>query len=349
MNDLEKTSANKDAKGLRPLQVLSLAGVAGAGAWIVYSATMIDHNMPLPLAIESDRRMFSSMSAGLLNYYVDESGGGRPLVLIHSINAAASAYEMRPIFEHYRGKRPVYALDLPGFGFSERSDRYYTPELFAGAIRDFLDDVVDEPADVVALSLSSEFGARVALERPELLHSLAALSPTGLSANAQKATPQSDVERSSERSSSEGGGKDSLLNLFSFPLWSQAFYDLLATRPSIHYFLKKSFHGAVDEGLANYSYLSCHQPGARHAPLHFISEHLFTPNVMRTFYSKLQRPGLIVYDQDAYTSFESLPDLLLAQPNWSAVRITPTRGLPQFEQMTMLRRVLDNFWQGSDQ
>lgn len=344
MSDLE--NSHKAGKGIQPLKLLGLAAMAGAGGWIVYSNTMIDHNMPLPLAIDSDRRMFSSLSAGLLNYYVDESGQGRPLVLIHSINAAASAYEMRPIFEHYRGRRPVYALDLPGYGFSERSDRYYTPELFAGAIRDFLDDVLDQSADLIALSLGSEFAARVAVERPDLVNSLATISPTGLSTGAQKASPQTSAERAASQQGTNRAGNDDLLNLFRFPLWSQALFDLLATRKSINYYLNKSFHGAPAQGLVDYAYLSSHQPGARHAPLHFISGKLFTPHVLRAVYAKLQQPGLMIYDKDPYTSFEAIPDLLLAQPNWSAVRVTPTRGLPQFEEMATLARVLDNFWQG---
>lgn len=57
-----------------------------------------------------------------------------PLLLVHSVNAAATAYEMKTLFEHYRGKRPVYALDLPGFGLSDRSDRKYTPRLMTDAI-----------------------------------------------------------------------------------------------------------------------------------------------------------------------------------------------------------------------
>jgi pimeloyl-ACP methyl ester carboxylesterase len=103
-------------------------------------------------------------------------------VLIHSVNAAASAYEMRPIFEQYRGKRPIYALDLPGFGFSERSDRRYTPQLFSEAIADLLRTQVREtqPVDIVALSLGCEFAASVALAMPERVRSLALISPTGL-------------------------------------------------------------------------------------------------------------------------------------------------------------------------
>ena len=311
---------------------LAAAGVTAGAGWILYSATMIDHNLPLPLAINSERHLFTSKGAGLLNYYVDEGneedGEGRPLVLLHSINAAGSAYEMRPLFEHYRVERPVYALDLPGFGFSERSDRHYSPKMYAAAIRDFLEDVVEEPADVIALSLSSEFAARAALEHPELFHSLSLLSPTGLGA----ARPERE------------GQHDMLYKAFSFPLWSQAFYDLLATKPSIDYFLKKSFHGPVDEGLAAYAYLTAHQPGARYAPLYFVSGRLFTSDVRREIYEKLKIPAMVIYDQDNYTSFEELSGLLLKGSDWSAVRVAPTRGLPHFEELQTTVHVLDNFW-----
>lgn len=319
---------------------LATAGLAASAGWILYSATMVDHNLPLPLAINSERHLFTSKGAGLLNYYVDEGNeeagetgsGRRPLALIHSINAAGSAYEMRPLFEYYRQERPVYALDLPGFGFSERSDRHYSPKMYAAAIRDFLADVVEEPADVIALSLGGEFAARAALENPELFHSLTLLSPTGLGSKGQQ--------------QADGNGEGDLLyQTFSFPLWSQAFYDLLITKPSIHYFLRKSFRGPVDEGLAAYAYLTSHQPGARYAPLYFVSGRLFTADVRSKIYERLQIPGLVIYDQDAYTSFEGLSGLLLKQTNWNAARVEPTRGLPHFEELRTTVQVLDNFWQ----
>lgn len=327
----EEKSSSAPAKGL---SALALAGLGLAGGWIVYSRTMIDHDLPLPLAIDSEKHLFTSGFAGLLSYYVDKQGSGRPLVLIHSVNAAASSYEMRPLFNHYRGQRPVYALDLPGFGFSERSDRRYSPELFTAAVRDFLKDIVGEPADVVALSLGGEFAARAALDNPELFHSLTLISPTGLSSDSRKNGAQ------------QAGG--SPLPLFSFPLWSQAFYDLLATRTSIRYYLNKSFHGDVDDGMVAYSYLSSHQPNARFAPLHFISGLLFTPRVREEVYQNLQVPGLIIYDRDPFTGFDELPSLLLSGANWSAARVAPTSGLPQFEELETTTRVLDNFWQGLD-
>ena len=333
MDEIER----RDDKGVqrgaaRGFGALLATGLAAAGGWIVYSQTMIDHNLPLPLAVNSERHLFTSDEAGLLNYYVDAGAEGRSLVLIHSVNAAASAYEMRPLFTHYQGKRPVYALDLPGFGFSERSNRPYTPVLFAAAIRDFLYHVVGEAADVVALSLGGEFAARAARENPQLFHSLVLISPTGLAGKGHVREEKSD-----------GGGW--LLQVTGVPWLGQALFDLLVTRPSINYFLNKSFQGPMDKGLAAYGYLSGHQPGARFAPLAFIGGRLFTPNARFDLYEQLSLPAIVVYDEDPYSSFDGLPDLLLAHPNWSAVRITPTRGLPHFEQPETTVRVLDNFWQ----
>ncbi len=61
----------------------------------------------------------------------------------------------------------MFALDLPGCGFSGRSSREYTPRLFEDAILDLLTTQVGEPADVIALSLGAEFAARAAVTEPE--------------------------------------------------------------------------------------------------------------------------------------------------------------------------------------
>src|SRR4051812_4883585 len=47
-------------------------------------------------------------------------GEGPPLVLVHSVHAAASSFEMRGIFEPLSQRFSVYAVDLLGFGKSER-------------------------------------------------------------------------------------------------------------------------------------------------------------------------------------------------------------------------------------
>ena len=313
------------------------ASAAAAGGWIYYSNSRINHHMPLPDAIEADRQVFFGRTTGKLSYYVDRQASGRPLVLVHSVNAAASSYEMRNLFNHYRARRPVFALDLPGFGFSDRTRRSYTPMLFTDAIQDLLGTQVGEPADVVALSLGSEFAARAAREQPERFHSLAFISPSGLNAPAQL--------RASQRARFNGTS-DSLYALFSNPLWSRAFYDLIATRRSIEFFLKQSFVGPVPADLVEYDYLVSHQPGAHYAPVAFVSGQLFTPAIRVNVYELLKTPTLVIYDRDSFVRFEALPGLLRKNPNFRAERIAPTLGLPQFEKLPETINALDTFWQG---
>jgi pimeloyl-ACP methyl ester carboxylesterase len=305
---------------------------------IAYSALAIDHALPLPPAIAAGRRTLRTAATGTLGYYADETVSGRPLLLIHSVNAAASAYEMRPLFERYRVQRPTYAIDLPGFGFSERSDRAYSPELYTTAVRALLGEVTTgrEAADVVALSLGSEFAARAALQEPERVRSLALISPSGLTAQEQR-------NRSERAGESQSGAF--IYQLFRFPLWSQAFYDALASRWSIRYFLQKSFVGAPDLGLVTYAYATSHQPGARFAPFRFVSGQLFSPNIREAVYEQLPMPILALYDQDAFVRFDTLTHVLARNPHWRATRIAPSKGLPQFERLDETVQALDTFWQ----
>jgi pimeloyl-ACP methyl ester carboxylesterase len=209
----------------------------------------------------------------------------------------------------------------------------YSPGLYETALLDFLKTQVGEPADVVALSLGSEFAARAALADPNLFHSLVMISPTGFSFQS---------ERGSQRAS-QTGLSDLLHPLLAFPLWAQPLYDLIATRLSIQYFLQQSFVGTVPPDLVEYAYATAHQPGAEIAPLYFISGKLFTPGIRQAVYERLQVPTMVLYDRDAFTSFEMLPELLLRNPNWQAVRLVPSLGLPQFERIEDTVEVLDSF------
>ncbi len=319
-------------------------GVAASaiGGWLSLSRVAIDRRLPLPPAIDAERRTFTGLGAGQLSYYVARVAAGRPLVLVHSINAAASAHEMRPLFESYRARRPVYALDFPGFGFSARGNRAYTPALFTAAIEDLLKTEVHEagPVDLIAFSLGSEFAALAALELGGRIRSLTIISPTGLGHRRDGETPE-EQRRSAQTS-------ERTLRAFSLPLWSQPLYDLISTRASIRWFLQSSFVGEVDRELADYSYLVSHQPGARYAPLAFISGQLFTANIRTKVYERLDQPVLVLYDQDQYTSFEQLPGVLERHANWQAARIVPTKGLPHFEELAQTTAALDRFWVGID-
>jgi len=319
-------------KGLKTAGALLVGAVAGG---IAYSRWGVNHDVLLPPAVEAERCIFNSPRAGRLSYYVAKEGAGRPLVLIHSINAAPSAFELKPLFEFYQGKRPVYALDLPGFGFSDRGERPYTVELFVDAILDFLLTQVGEAADVIALSLGCEFAATAAYARPELVHTLTMISPSGFGLSRNSG--------SNDVADLQAMGKW-LYKVVTFPLWSQAIFDLLTSKPSVHYYTGQSFVGEPPPTFLDYAYATSHQPGARHAPLYFLSGSLFTADVLTKVYANVTQPGLILYDRDPKVNFGRLPELLSLNSHWRAERIVPTLGVPHWEKLPETTAVLEQFW-----
>lgn len=291
---------------------------------------MVEHQMKLSKAIDAELMTLPFQPTGPLAMYRDVPNQARPLLLVHSINAAASSFEMRPIFQHFRTERPTYALDLPGFGFSARTEYAYAPATYVDAIHTAVAAIRGEhggaAVDVVALSLGCEFAAEAARQRPESIHALVLISPSGMQA---KPVPRLDKW---------------LYPAFTFRLWARPFFDLLTTKRSINYFLGQSFVNATPPELVEYAYASAHQPGAEHAPLAFVSGRLFTPDAVDRIYRQVTQPALVIYDEDAFVSFDRLPELTTSLANWRAARIVPTKGIPQWEKPMETNRAIDDFF-----
>lgn len=313
-------SARQGTRGrtLRHAAGISLIATAGL---VGCTSLLVPHRLPLPPAVSGERREIA-LRAGRLSFYV--AGAGRPVLLLHSINAAGSAYEVRPIHEHLKGSRRVFSPDLPGFGFSDRSARRYEVRLYVDAIHDMLDAIAaelgPEPVDALAISLSSEFLARAAAERPERFRTLALVTPTGFSRTYGHL-------RRPQGSTREVPGLHAFV---SFPVWSQALYDLLVSRASIRYFLQRTFGSKeIDEGLLEYDYLTTHQPGAKNAPLAFVAGRLFSADI-REVYERLELPVWLTQATRGDFKDFSAVEWVKGRPNWR-VEVFPTGALPHFE------------------
>lgn len=273
-------------------------------------------NTPLPPALSAEAITFDG-----IHCYV--AGDGPPLLLVHSVNAAASAAEVRPLFERYRHNRRVFALDLPGFGLSDRSDRDYNPRLMTDALHATLAQIQqqcgDVPVDALASSLGCEFLARAVVEAPERFSRLALVSPTGLQGNA--------VLRQADGSTRAIGWLHTLLRQ---PLWAAWLFRQLARPGVVRYFLERTWGSKhIDETLCAYCVSSAHQPGARHAPLHFLARGLFSADIHRV-YESLTHPVWMSHGvRGDFTDFRALNRLRLPQP-WQRT-VFATGALPYFE------------------
>ena len=269
----------------------------------------------LDKAIESDGALIEGSGDYEVYWYFDTESEGRPLLFVHSVNAAPSAIELKPLFQHFRASRPVFAPDLPGFGRSTRRVGTMTPSDFAKQIASIVDEMTpSEPPDVIALSLGCEFVARAVVELGAAVRSLTFISPTGFS---RRQPPAPQAQRRLKR-------------LFDFAGFGRGAFKLLRLERSIRYFYGMNFSGFVPNELVTYALKTTRQSGAHEMPLQFLSMGLFTAKAAESRYSKLDVPVLVLFDKDPNVSFELFEEFE-ANPAWQFKRIAPSLGMPQWE------------------
>jgi len=259
-----------------------------------------------------------------------------PVLLVHSVNAAASAYEIRPIYEGLQGDRSVYALDLPGFGRADRPDRVYTPRLMVSAIQAAVGWIRERhggaPIHGVAVSLASEFLARAAVERPDAFGSVAFVAPTGM--EGRRGPPGATL------------GKPTVRKILTCRWWAGGLFRSL-TRPGvIRYFLRKTWgRKGIDEGLHDYCVATTRVPGAEHAPLCFLSGELFSADAS-LLYEGLTLPVWSSYGVRGDFADYGASESLRAKHNWQMERFE-TGALPHFEVPEQFLGSYERFLEGA--
>jgi pimeloyl-ACP methyl ester carboxylesterase len=304
----------------------------GARRFVLYAASPINHlggQVDAPHGGKNEPRHASTSDAS--GQPVDTpvpSSVELPaaVLLIHSINAAASAAEVRPLFEVLRGERLVTAPDLPGYGLSPRDDQPYTPRGMTDAVlaaaRWTSAQTGGQPIHAMAVSLGTEFLARAAIEAPTLFASLTLISPTGLrgSQNLRGPTGSTRLSPMARR-------------IIRGPGWGGWLFRQL-TRPSvIRYFLQRTWGSrAIDETLWAYDVQSTRAPGAEHAPLAFLSGGLFSADI-HTVYEAVSVPVQVLHGtRGDFTDYRALP-LPGCHSAWTIQVMEHCGAMPHFERL----------------
>ena len=322
---------------LGSLAVLALALKAG---WVLYSKRYIDHHAKVNLLLEAEHHTFESDTVGKINYYESKVESKQtPILLVHGVHLYAGGHDMVPVFEAFSAYRKVYIIDLPGFGGSEKSDRPYRPVLYLAAISEFIRDRIGQPVHGVVMGQSAEFVAMADEQDAGLFKSIVMIDPSGM-------------QMPHTGHISESKWWEQFLNLglsyLKVPLWSLPFYDLLASRSCVLDYYRKRFTYTPPSDLVDLAYTSAHQPGAHFAPIVHYCGKLTVPDVRTKYYEKMNKPILVVFDNDPKHKFDMLPMLVREHANWQAFRSSHTRGMPHFENPGETFRSIETFWKQHD-
>ena len=80
--------------------------------------------------------------------YYSKQGEGRPVLLIHALDAACSDYEWQDMVKRLSNEYTVYTIDLPGCGRSGKEKMIYTNYLYVQAVNDFLKHFIKSNTDI---------------------------------------------------------------------------------------------------------------------------------------------------------------------------------------------------------
>jgi pimeloyl-ACP methyl ester carboxylesterase len=206
-------------------------------------------------------------------------GQGSPVLLVHGLYPGASSLEWRHTIPALAERHTVYALDLLGFGRSDRPAARYSPGLYQALLADVVARVVRDACTVVASGLSAAQLIALAARDPGRIASVALVAPTGVAhLRAHRAT-----------------GSGATRRLLRAPLVGNAVYNRLTSPARMRAQLQAMYFDdrLVTPELVESHVRSAQQPGGKHAVRALLDGRL---NVdVRAAVRRLRLPTLLLW------------------------------------------------------
>lgn len=114
------------------------------------------------------------------NIHYTKTGSGKPLLLIHDLNAASSGYEWNQMISRLQENYTVYTIDLLGCGRSEKINMTYTNYLYVQLITDFIKSEIGHRVNVIATGQSTSIPVMACANNPELFDQMMFINPLSL-------------------------------------------------------------------------------------------------------------------------------------------------------------------------
>lgn len=109
--------------------------------------------------------------------FIDQGSGEQTIILVHGLasNAGFWRYNIPEFAKKYR----VIAVDLPGYGKSQKGNYKYSMSFYADQIKRIIEELKLKNVVYVGHSMGGQIGIKLAIKYPELLSKLILASPAG--------------------------------------------------------------------------------------------------------------------------------------------------------------------------
>lgn len=109
-----------------------------------------------------------------------KTGTGKPLLLIHDLNAISCGYEWYKLIPILQNHYTVYTIDLLGCGRSEKASMTYTNYLYVQLISDFIKNVIGHRTCVIATGEAASIPIMACSNNSDLFDQIMLINPLSL-------------------------------------------------------------------------------------------------------------------------------------------------------------------------
>lgn len=318
-NKTDVNDPNKGGGGSATLKTLLWTGAA-LGVAAITNAVIFYKAPPLTSRLAGEVRYFPTPDGDV---FYKKHGNGPPLLLVHSIGAGCSSHEFRNIWDDLATRHTVYALDLLGFGKSDKPPLAYSDGTFINLLESFAREVIGVgggrgEADVIAVSLPAAYIIVLSQRDPSLFRRLVLVEPTGIEELAGPLTPTGALVR----------------GLLKTPVLGTSLYNGVASRAYIRHYLQKHIYArpdAVTDEIVEQYHTAAHQPGGENVLPSFVSGHL-NVNIADAFPAIEDLPLLVWGRHAQITPLNQAEAFLSRNPHAKLEVIEDAGALPHEEQ-----------------
>ncbi len=278
---------------------------------------------------KNTKHLFYNTKFGKIKY--DVYGDGEPILLLHDINIGASSVEWDKNIDILLQKGfKVFTLDLLGFGYSDKPNIEYSPYLYVSLIHNFIENVIEEPTNIVASSLTSNYILLGKKSNPLLYKKIILVNPCGKFISSDKKNIF-----------------NSIFYAFDIPIVGNMLYNIICSRPYLRIYTEKNL-------LSQFSYVShtridkshkvsyVHGYNGKYALKYYLTKQLNT-TIMERFSNTFDDILVIFGDENPFTATSTMNLIKEINPYFKVLKVTNAKMYPHIESPVSFNDKLTTF------
>ena len=247
-----------------------------------------------------------------------QKGSGTPLLLLHDLTAGSSSYEFCKIIDELAEKHEVYAVDLLGYGLSDKPNITYTSYLYVQSIIDFIKNVIGKKTNILATGDSSSIAVMCAHNDGEVIDRIVLINPQSI--NQLNRIPSKRTKL--------------LKLLIDTPVLGTFVYNMVTTKEAFRkLFAEKYFYnpGMISEGILDAYREASHQPdcNAKYTFASYMGRYMNT-NIVHAL-KQIDHSIYVIYGTEKIDNQTTIDTYLSYNQSIEAFPISYTRQYPHLE------------------